>query len=793
MDYKKFLEQSSALEIVIDRNFTIVTASNAFLNATGTTRENIIGKNIFDVFSDFKNYADEEGSMRASFERVIKHKSTDILSVIRFDLPAAESEKESLKAKCWRPVNSPVLDENNEVEFIIQRFKDVTEQIQAAEKIEDSNERFNRLIMQSHFGISVLKGENMQIALADDLSKERLGIEEDIVGKTLLEVLPEMKDQPFPDLFREVYTTGVPFSAKEILARIKRKDGTLEDRYFDIVLQPYRETDETISGVTSIAYEVTKLVRARKKAEENEHRFRKLIEESPIATALYTGSDHVVQYANDMMLEYWGKDKEVFGKPLIEALPELKKQDFLQHLDDVYNSGEPYTGVEKKANLQVNGKLQPLYFNFNYKALRDKEENIFGILNTAFNVTEEVIAKKSLEKREKTLRQLLDCMPQKISHTDDKGKVIFFNKQWTDDTGFTQEQLKGNKWIKTVHPDDFQELKENWIKAANRETALEVECRILHKERGYRWHLNRAVPIKDENGKLIMWVGSNTDIHEQKKQKEILAEAVAERTKELKRANEELIIHNRKIEKREKELERANKELESFAYISSHDLQEPLRKIQTFADRIREKEKKNLSDRGLNYFERMEDTAKRMRILINDLLAFSRVNNANKDYDLVDLNKIIEEVKEEYKDLIEKKNATIEVSDLCDAKVIVFQFRQLMNNLISNALKFSKPDTPPHIKIKNKVDKGINLNDKLLSLEDNYCHITIEDNGIGFEPCYSERIFEVFQQLHSKDLYEGTGIGLAIVKKIVDNHDGYITADSKPGKGTRIDIYIPAD
>ena len=263
------------------------------------------------------------------------------------------------------------------------------------------------------------------------------------------------------------------------------------------------------------------------------------------------------------------------------------------------------------------------------------------------------------------------------------------------------------------------------------------------------------------------------------------------RAAELIIANKELVFQNEEKEKRAAELIIANKELLAFTYISSHDLQEPLRKIQTFVSIILDNENKNLSDTGKYNFQRMQLAAGRMQQLIDDLLAFSRINTTDHKFEKIDLSIIIEEVKTELRDTIQEKHATIETNELCPAHVITFQFRQLMYNLISNALKFSQPDIPSHIIINSSIVKGSKLNNGKLSPEKSYCHITIKDNGIGFEPKFSERIFEVFQKLHGKDVYAGTGIGLAIVKKIVENHNGIITATSELNKGATFDIYIP--
>lgn len=264
------------------------------------------------------------------------------------------------------------------------------------------------------------------------------------------------------------------------------------------------------------------------------------------------------------------------------------------------------------------------------------------------------------------------------------------------------------------------------------------------------------------------------------------------RAAELIIANKELAFQNEEKEKRAAELIIANKELEAFTYISSHDLQEPLRKIQTLVSIIIEEDGENLSENGKYNFQRIQLAAGRMQLLIEDLLAFSRINTAERKFEQTDLAQILEEVKTELKDTIQEKNATIEANQLCPANIIAFQFRQLIYNLVSNALKFARTDVPLHIIIQSSIKKGRELNNKRLSPETDYCHISVKDNGIGFEPHFSERIFEVFQKLHSKEAYAGTGIGLAIVKKIVENHQGIITATGQLNQGATFDIYLPA-
>lgn len=281
------------------------------------------------------------------------------------------------------------------------------------------------------------------------------------------------------------------------------------------------------------------------------------------------------------------------------------------------------------------------------------------------------------------------------------------------------------------------------------------------------FHLNAIESVKQTENKLIEEKPFNAELERQ----------VQLRTMELEENNTAL--------------EKMNKELQAFAYISSHDLQEPLRKIQTFAAVITEKEAQNLSETGKDYFRRMQSAASRMQTLINDLLAYSRTNTAERNFEDIHLSDILKEVKADLKDEMQHKNATIIATELCRANVIVFQFRQLLYNILGNSLKFSSPGRPLVITIKSRIAIGSALNNYLLKPAVEYCHISIEDNGIGFDQKYGEKIFELFQRLQDRSQFKGTGIGLSIVKKIVENHDGFITARGETNKGARFDIYLP--
>ena len=319
-------------------------------------------------------------------------------------------------------------------------------------------------------------------------------------------------------------------------------------------------------------------------------------------------------------------------------------------------------------------------------------------------------------------------------------------------------------FLEFVHPDDKSIVREVVENISLHEQTYPHFYRIIRKDGELRYFMSTGKFISDSNGKMHIGIVKDiTDHH----------------------------LSSVALEERNLELEQSIKELESFNRVASHDLQEPLRKIQTFISRITENDRASISDQGKEYLSKVESSAHKMRILIDDLLLFSRTNKAEKIFEKTDLNKILESANQELAHDIEEKNAVIQSVQLPVLNVISFQIQQLFVNLIGNALKYSKPDVPPLIKIDCEKLAGRDYPDFITDTRKKYFKISISDNGMGFDQQYAEKIFILFHRLHHSTEYVGTGIGLSICKKIAENHNGFIIAEGKPGIGATFIVYLP--
>ena len=323
---------------------------------------------------------------------------------------------------------------------------------------------------------------------------------------------------------------------------------------------------------------------------------------------------------------------------------------------------------------------------------------------------------------------------------------------------------------------------------------LAQTTRAVSRQRDYS--LRATIHGDDELGDLID--GFNEMLSQiQRRDAELeqarkgLEQRVQERTRDLQQEIAERKQAEEKLRATAVQLERSNRELQDFAYVASHDLQEPLRKVQAFGDRLKAVCSKYLGVEGRDYLERMHAAAKRMQILIDDLLVFSRVTTKANPFEPVDLGKVVSEVLSDLEVRVQQSGGRVEVGELPTIDADSLQMRQLFQNLIGNALKFHQEGKAPLVKVRSQFVSSQPSRMTSERQAGEFCQIEVEDNGIGFDEKYLDRIFVVFQRLHGRSAYEGTGVGLAICRKIVDRHCGSITAKSAPGQGSTFIVTLP--
>jgi PAS domain S-box-containing protein len=387
-----------------------------------------------------------------------------------------------------------------------------------------------------------------------------------------------------------------------------------------------------------------------------------------------------------------------------------------------------------------------------------------------------------LRESEKQYQMLTDTLPLMMFAINAKGEVTYSNKWLKDFFAEQSQQVSSVSWQSMLHPEDIKEIWRSWDKSQLERTAFKAQARLKNKSEKYVWHLITIVPVINEKNIAASWIGFFVDIHSQK-----LVEETLKDNKDLKEVQKALEEYQLKLEQTISELKVSNQNLEQFAFIASHDLQEPLRKIKTFANLLESDLQLNEKQNG--YFRKIKDSSDRMSNLIRDVLNYSRLSNLEDAFEDTDLNTLMNTVLLDFELLIGEKEAKVTVSRLPTLRVMPLQINQLFSNLLHNALKFSneKPVVEISSYLLSEQEKSKRPE---LDAAKNYHCIRFRDNGIGFDPEYSEKIFRIFQRLEESNA-GGTGIGLALCRRIMENHKGFITAES-PGEGAVFNLVFPS-
>jgi PAS domain S-box-containing protein len=559
----------------------------------------------------------------------------------------------------------------------------------------------------------------------------------------------------------------------EVELVIERPDGQIRNVLFNP--KPFFNSHGHIIGGVNMLIDITE----RNTIEERNRHFTAIVHSSDDAIISKTLDGIITSWNTSAERIFGYTSQEMIGTPITRIIPNDRLDEEPKILERL-KKGERIDHFETKrvtkdgVQLDISLSISPV-------------KNSKGVIIGASKIARDITAQKIAEQRIRESEEMVRVSEERLRLAVEIAEMGMWDLDLT--TGLTTTSPEHRKilgysksiqWSKAmfmqmIHPLDRTRVEltyQNALKTGK----ITYEARIIRNDNTERWIRVNGTTIYNKKHQPVRLLGTVLDITEQKKAKDELENMVLARTSELVTSNSAL--------------EKSNHELEQFAYIASHDLQEPLRKIQTFADMVKE----HLDDKELTekYFNKIYTSAKRMSTLINDVLNYSRLSKTGEQFEKTDLNKILKDVLSDFELLIEQKQAVITYSVLPTIKAIPLQIHQLFGNLISNSLKFSEVN--PQISITAQPLSATEVQKYPRLIEDRtYIQLTFKDNGIGFEQQHADQIFIIFQRLNNQRTYSGTGIGLALCKKIVDHHDGIITTKSEPDQGAAFTVILPVE
>lgn len=748
-----------AMSVLRGPKHIVEVANDRVLEMWGKTYEEVIDRPVLEIFPEIV----EQG-----FGKILEEVYTTGKPFLANETQVTFVRDGIARTIIINLLYEPFRNENNEIEGIVAVGTNVTEQVEARNKVVEAELKFRTIIEQTPSPLCIFKGEDMVLEVANEPALRVWQTTKDVIGKKLTEIVPEMGSQIFLELMQDVYRNGVTRFGFEAPAYFVRENGIREDKFFNFTYVPYRESDGRISGVLVLASDVTEQVIAKKKLIDNEERLTIATETLGLGTWEYDPIRDSI-FCSEKTVELFGF-KRGTSFSLRDAIDLIVPEDQQRVVEAIRWSLNPKSNgkydIEYSVNNGDDGSQRTL--RVNGQAFFTQENVAFRFIGTAIDITERKKAENEIRAREERFRLLATSIPQIVWTTDAAGNIDYINDQWEVFTGQSPE-VGIHNFTGLIHPDDIEGVIAKWADARQTSHGWEGEYRIKNLSTGeYRWLLGKSVPLKDVNGNVLKWIGSASDIHEFKEQSNWLELQVQERTKALKELNQSLKI--------------SNEDLQQFAHVASHDLKEPIRKIKTFGNRLLDDYHQLLPEKGNGFLTKILSATDRMYAMVEGVLSYSTMSASEQSAESVDLNEVIKNIQNDLEVLILEKNATIKADELPVVEGAPVLLYQLFYNLINNSIKFSKENVPVVITIEASVT----------DLEGNrFAKIVVADNGIGFEQEQAEKIFTTFTRLNSKDKYEGTGLGLALCKKIVQRHSGFITARGERGKGAEFTILLP--
>lgn len=516
---------------------------------------------------------------------------------------------------------------------------------------------------------------------------------------------------------------------------------------------------------------------------------RDLIYQSSFAIIVLLGKQMTVEIVNEAFGELIGRPPAgLLGKNIFDIIPEAEEE-FRPIIESVYKTGHPVVLDEKAYFVFKDNDRTYGYINVIIQPYRAREGQVVGVIVLCNDVTHHVLDKKKLMEAEWKARLAIESGNFGTYEIDLTSDALVLSERSYKIWGMEKTNTRAD-FVAAIHPDDL-EIRAAAHLEAIRSGNLVYEARVIWKDKSVHWVKINGKVLFDHSGKPLTLLGVIRDITDERMFEQELSMQVKERTEELQALNEELVATNEELSESNDQLMRANKDLEQFAYVASHDLQEPLRKIQVFTNMVNQKFSDELGPNATTYFQKINSSANRMSSLIKDLLDYSRLIHNRSLFKETDLNVVVAQVINDFELLIDQKNVAIRVEPLPSIQAIPIQMNQLFYNLINNALKFSRKGVQPSICVSSRILPGEEVGKLSLKTNRPYIEVNISDNGIGFSQDYAEQIFVIFQRLNEKSRYGGYGIGLALCRRIVENHDGIILAKGIENEGAIFTFILP--
>lgn len=536
--------------------------------------------------------------------------------------------------------------------------------------------------------------------------------------------------------------------------------------------------------VTGAYFRLRNETRLRKEAEYGRAVIHNFFHQAPAMLAILKGPDHIFEFVNPPFQELIGGRNPV-NLPAREAVPEAAGQGYFEILDNVYKTGNPFIGKEMPLTIEKGNGLVQIYISFICQSIKNASAETDGILVFCYDVTGQVLARRQLEEAENRSRLAIEAARIGTFDWDLQNQQFTSSERLVEIFGYhVAEKVTHQDLINRFHPDD-KPIRDDAVNNSFSLGSLKYEVRLIWPDQSIHWINVYGKIFTDDARNILRMYGTVVDITPQKQFMQELERKVDERTRSLNQTNLAL-------KQTVNELEQTNAELASFNYIASHDLQEPLRKIIAFSRRIDELDQQVLTAASRDYFSRIIHATSRMQNLIDAFLSYSQTSHLPAEFENTDFNQVVSEVEMDFSETIEQKNITFTLSPLPVLMAIPLQINQLFTNLIGNAIKYTRAGTKPVIHVFAEMMAGRDLPFEDADPSSTYWKISIQDNGIGFDQVYEKQIFELFQRLHSRQDYAGTGIGLAICKKIMRNHKGFVAAAGLSGSGSTFSMFFQA-